>query len=124
MNIGSAGTSVNAVTFGLLTFTPIMIAGGQILFKQASDRLAEREGMILSVLFDPIMIIGLAVYGVATLLWMLALKNVPLSFAYSFMALSYVAVPILSIIFLNETLSIKYWAGAGLIIAGLFVIQS
>ena len=80
--------------------------------------------MILSVLFDPIMIIGLAVYGLATLLWMLALKNVPLSFAYSFMALSYVAVPILSIIFLNETLSLKYWAGAGLIIAGLFVIQS
>ena len=107
MNIGAAGTSVSAARFGLLTFTPIMIAGAQILFKQASDRLVERDGMILSVLFDPIMIIGLAVYGLATLLWMLALKNVPLSFAYSFMALSYVAVAILSIIFLNETLSLK-----------------
>ena len=118
------GASVSSGTLALLPFTPVLIAGGQILFKQASQRLSERGDAFVTVLFDPAMIIGLAIYGIATLLWIQALKNVPLSFAYSFMALSYVAVPILSVIFLGETLNLKYWIGAGLIIAGLMVIQS
>lgn len=124
MSSFSAGVSASKMTLALLTFTPILIAAGQILFKQASERLSERGGMILSVLFDPAMIIGLAIYGGATLLWILAIKDVPLSFAYSFMALSYVAVPILSMVFLGESLGYKYWIGAALIIAGLFVVQS
>ena len=124
MSTGSIAASAGTSTLALLTFTPILIAGGQILFKQASERLSERGGAFLTVLFDPAMIIGLAVYGIATLLWIQAIKNVPLSFAYSFMALSYVAVPILSVVFLGESLSWKYWAGSGLIIAGLIVVQS
>jgi len=70
------------------------------------------------------MILALFIYGSATLIWIYLLKFVPLSYAYSFMALTFIAVPVLSIVILNETLSLKYWAGSALIIAGLVVIQS
>lgn len=107
-----------------LVLTPLIIAIGQILFKLASERLVESGKGLYMVLFDPIMILALALYGGATIVWIYLLKSVPLSYAYSFMALTYVAVPILSIVFLGETIGLKYWAGAGLIIFGLFVIQS
>ena len=107
-----------------LVLTPLIIAIGQILFKLASERLVESGKGLYMVLFDPIMILALALYGGATIVWIYLLKSVPLSYAYSFMALTYVAVPILSIVFLGETIGLKYWVGAGLIIFGLFVIQS
>ena len=106
----------------LLLFTPVIIAGGQILFKQAGVRGADAP--FVQTLFDPIFIAAVALYGIATLMWVYVLKTVPLSFAYTFMALSYVLVPLLAVLFLGETLNWRYGAGALLIIAGLLIVQS
>ena len=107
-----------------LTLIPLTIALGQLLFKVASQRLEAAGRDLYMVLFDPVMILALGIYGGATLIWIYLLKFVPLSYAYSFMALTFLAVPILSIFFLGETLSLKYWVGTALIIAGLTIIQS
>ena len=72
-----------------LVLTPLIIAIGQILFKLASERLVESGKGLYMVLFDPIMILALALYGGATIVWIYLLKSVPLSYAYSFMAVSY-----------------------------------
>ena len=107
-----------------LTIIPMTIALGQLLFKIASQRLSATGKELYMVLFDPVMILALGIYGGATLIWIYLLKFVPLSYAYSFMALTFLAVPILSIFFLGETLNLKYWIGTALIIAGLIIIQS
>lgn len=107
--------------FGLI---PLTIAIGQVLFKLASSRLAASGNDLYMVIFDPVMILALGLYGGATIVWIYLLKFVPLSYAYSFMALTFVAVPILSILFLGESLNLKYWAGTALIILGLIIIQS
>ena len=118
----SAGLSP-AILAGL-TIIPITIALGQLLFKIASQRLSSAGKELYMVLFDPVMIVALGIYGGATLIWIYLLKFVPLSYAYSFMALTFLAVPILSIFFLGETLNLKYWIGTALIIVGLIIIQS
>jgi len=106
---------------GLLILTPIMIAAGQVLFKRTSER--RSDAGFLSIAFDPFFIAALALYGTATLLWIYVLKAVPLSYAYSFMALTFVIVPLLSFIFLGESLSWRYGVGSALIITGLAITQ-
>lgn len=117
-------SGISPLIGSLLIATPIMIAAGQVLFKQTSERLITRsDAGFLSIAFDPIFIAALFLYGFATLIWIYVLKTVPLSYAYSFMALTFVIVPLLSILFLGETLSWRYGVGSALIISGLVIAQ-
>lgn len=107
----------------LLLSIPVMIAVGQILFKLTSEKLASNEASFASVLINPVFILALGIYGSATLLWIYVLKVTPLSYAYSFMALTFVIVPLMAALWLGETLTLRYGVGATLIIAGLVVVQ-
>lgn len=116
---------LSPLVIALLVATPIMISGGQVLFKKTSERLLARtDSSFLSIAFDPIFVAALALYGVATLIWIYVLKTAPLSYAYSFMALTFVIVPLLSLAFLGEGLSWRYGVGSLFIIAGLIIAQS
>jgi drug/metabolite transporter (DMT)-like permease len=121
----SAIKALSAPVYGLLVLTPMTIAFGQVLFKMTGARLAEGpDTPFYSILFNPVFIVAVFLYGVATLAWVYVLKMVPLSMAYSFMALTFVLVPLMAAFFLKEPLTVKYAIGACLIIAGLFVVQS
>jgi len=116
--LGSAG-----LLWGL--FAPLacvaVISIGQLLFKLASGLIDFRQPLA-----EPrgLMILGaaLAIYGGATVLWVMVLKHAPLSRIYPIMALSFVLTPLGAMLVLKEPLSGGYWAGVGLILAGLIVI--
>lgn len=108
----------------LLIAVPISIGVGQLLFKLASTRLVESDGGLTALFLDPVFIGALALYGGATIVWIYVLKVAPLSYAYSFMALTFVIVPILSRIWLGETLDSRYFVGTVLIILGVVTVQS
>ena len=78
----------------------------------------------LAVLLDPYLLCAFAIYGIGTVVWVYVLKSVPLIVAYPFMALTFCAVPLLAWLFLGEALSLRYAIGAGLIIAGLLVVNA
>ena len=121
----SAIKALSLPVYGLLVLTPMTIAFGQVLFKQTGIQLADKpDAPFYSILFSPVFLVAVALYGIATLAWVYVLKMVPLSMAYSFMALTFVLVPLMAAFFLKEPLTLKYALGAGLIIAGLFVVQS
>ncbi len=117
-------TPLSMPMLGLLCLTPVMIAAGQVLFKLTSEKLAATGAPFHTALFNPVFIFALAIYGTATLLWIYVLKSVPLAYAYSFMALTFIIVPLMAALWLGETLTLKYAAGAALIIAGLVIVQS
>lgn len=97
------------------------ISVGQLLFKKAGMLLAvENNWFNTSVLLT----VGLAaiVYGLATLLWIYLLKDIPLSKAYMVFTLSFVLVPIASVYLYGERLGMGYIAGTALILIGLLVI--
>lgn len=104
--------------------TPLMIAAGQILFKLAGTRLEERGLSFVRVLIDPYLVTGVAIYGVATIVWVYVLRYLTLSQAYPFMAMSMVLVPLASAMFFAEVLTLRYWLGAALIIFGMLVINT
>ncbi|MEL6507257.1 MAG: transporter [Pseudomonadota bacterium] len=117
--------SISLPVFALLLLTPMMIAVGQVLFKVTSQRLLTGgQGSLLSLLWQPTFILALAIYGSATLIWIFVLKTVPLGFAYSFMALTFIAVPVLATWFLGEPLTWRYALGTGMIMLGLVVANS
>ena len=117
--------ALSPMVLGLLIFTPMLIAVGQIFFKISTDHLAAKVGSpYLAIMFQPYFIIGVAIYGAATLLWVYVLKNVQLSYAYSFMALTYVMVPLLAMYFLKETINMRYVIGTAVIIAGVLITNS
>lgn len=113
-----------AVWFGLI-FTPALISSGQILFKLTS---AKTGGLnvqdLISLASSPTLLVALTLYGLGTLIWIFTLKSVPLTLAYSFMALTFCFVPLLAALFLGEALTLRYAAGAALIIGGMVIINS
>jgi multidrug transporter EmrE-like cation transporter len=79
---------------------------------------------LLALLVQPAFYTACMLYAAATVLWVWLLTLIPLSAAYPFAALSFVIVPVASWWFLGEPLGGRYWAGIGLIVAGVSVIAS
>ena len=95
----------------------LAISFGQILFKVVSNQI--RNGLTLRAL----LILGAAglLYVGATLLWIFILRFNPLHRIYSYMALSFVIVPIVSWVVFKEHLSMRYIAGSVIVVVGLIV---
>lgn len=110
---------------GLLVLTPFLIGVGQVMFKMTSQKLiAYPSAPVQTAILSPVFLGALTLYGAATLLWVYVLKTVPLSYAYSFMALTFVIVPVLAHFWFGEPLNAKYFIGMGLVIAGLVTLWS
>lgn len=108
-----------AIIAGLI-LTPGLIAAGQVLFKLASRDLgAVGLGSLLSLATNVHLLVALFIYGAGTIIWIYLLRSVPLSYAYMFMALTFVLVPLLSYLLLGESINFKHIAGTALIIGGL-----
>lgn len=105
----------------LIVLTVFLLSAGQILFKLAANGLNAAPSFHVSALFDRHVILALLVYGVATVLWILSLRTVPLRLAYPFAGLAFVLVPLMSHFFLAEPLKPSTFIGAALILAGVWV---
>ena len=98
----------------------LIIASGQFMFKVAANA-SKAAGTFFD--FTVLAVSGgaLAIYAVATVLWIVVLQDAPLSRAYPYMALSFVLVALASWMFFRESISAGQVAGLGLIVAGLVV---
>ncbi len=113
---------MNYAQAGGLLLSVALISSGQLMFKYVGVRLAAegfsdlRAGLVAALSF--------AVYGAATVIWILLLRTVPLSRAYPFMAASFILVPLGSSLLYGETLKPQYLAGVLLIAVGVAVAAS
>ena len=101
----------------------LMIAIGQILFKAAAGQWRVQGWSWDSVrsLLSPALVVALVIYAAATVMWVFALRSVPLSVAYPLFALTYVVVPLLAYAAHGEPLTGKAFVGAAIIIVGVIV---
>jgi multidrug transporter EmrE-like cation transporter len=108
----------------LAVFT-VILAAGQVLFKKIGLTIAGLpfpSGLRVAVC-DPLLYGALALYGLATMMWVGILSRVPLSQAYPWVALGTVVVPLLGWCVFGERLVPTFWVGMMLIVAGLVVLQ-
>ena len=95
---------------------------GQIAFKYGAMDLEKNPGItLLDKLKWPI-VVGLFLYGVSTILWILALRKVDLSYAYPVVSLGYAFVFIASYFFFHEPISWLRMGGLVFILTGIVMV--
>ena len=120
--------TANVVGFANVAATVVLTVYGQLVFKWrvdlAGDFPAEtgrRAEYLLRLFADPWVISVFATALLASVTWALALTRFELSFAYPFMALSFVLVLLFGAAFLSESVTAAKVVGVLLIVAGLVI---
>ncbi len=88
---------------------------GQLLFKLGVDSGAVYAMAVFVVL-------GMAAYGIATLVYLYILGRSHLSWAYGFVGFSYIFTTVLALIVLGENISAFRWLGVVVIAIGTALI--
>ncbi len=108
--------------------TVILTVYGQLVFKWRVDEAGdfpagggERVGYVTRLFLDPWVISVFVSALVASVTWALALTKFELSFAYPFMALSFVLVLVFGAAFLSESVNAAKVVGVTLIVVGLVI---
>lgn len=109
----------------LLLFSMLFSVVGQFLFKKGlmGENLSFNFASILKTFMSPYVLGGLVAYGLSTVVWLFVLKNFPLSVAYPSLALTYVIITGVSVLFLGEAINIIKILGLLLIISGVYLIN-
>ena len=112
---------------GILLFAVALAATGQLVLKNGMNLAkthAHDEGrsLLLVAATSPWIIGGLLIFGVSAVAWLITLSRVPLSIAYPFNALGYVAILVASSVILHERTNVWTWAGTALVVSGLIVV--
>jgi drug/metabolite transporter (DMT)-like permease len=94
----------------------------QLSFKAGADAVGRARGFLGAVLRQPLIWLGVAIWAVESIAWVLVLQAAPLSVAYPVMTLSYAAVPVAGVLVLKERMSRRQFGGAALIFAGVVCV--
>jgi len=108
-----------AIYYVSLAGAILLGVAGQIALK--SGALAAPAGVAQFI--NPLTIAGLAIYVVAALCYIVALKKIPVSVAFPSVAASYAAVAIIAHLLWNEPFGWPQLAGLALIGAGILLIH-
>ena len=100
----------------LIVLCTLLLSSGQLLLKLGSKSVAA------STFLNPYVIAGVLLYGVAGLLMTFALKHGELSVLYPLIALGFIWVSIVSIVYLGESPRHFQLLGTALVIFGVSVI--
>jgi multidrug transporter EmrE-like cation transporter len=91
---------------------------GQLLLKQGAN-----APDLLSQLLRPATIVGLGFYAVAALLYIVALRRIPVSIAFPSVSLSYVVVALAGHFLWHEPFTWVHVGGLALICGGVLILS-
>ncbi|MNX53811.1 putative 4-amino-4-deoxy-L-arabinose-phosphoundecaprenol flippase subunit ArnE [compost metagenome] len=103
---------------------------GQLFLKAGVSKLGTIGGAAManlphllgSVATNPLIIAGLACYGLGAAIWIIVLSRVDLSLAYPMLGLGYVFVLLTSWLLFGEAVTPLRWLGALMIVAGVVLV--
>lgn len=113
-------------TILLILLSITLAIAGQMFLKVGMDRIGRVEAnalvsSLLRMATSPVIIVGLFCYATSAVLWMIVLSHVPLSYAYPFLGLTYVAMLFVTKYAFMESIPPWRWAGTLLIFIGVLV---
>ncbi len=107
-------------SIGLVLGATIFGAAAQMLIKYGANNLASSSP--IDMVTNPPLFTGYALYGIFTVLLVLALRDGELSILYPVISMTFAWVAILSVILLGERLNLFKVAGIGIIIVGVAIL--
>lgn len=102
---------------------------GQLFLKAGLNALGAidfSKGLMTSytkIFLSPLVLLGIFIYLISVVFWLYVLSKVDLSFAYPFLAISYVLIILASQWFLGENVSFLRWTGVLVICFGVFIVS-
>jgi undecaprenyl phosphate-alpha-L-ara4N flippase subunit ArnE len=104
--------------YGALVVGICIAAGGQLLLKTGAMR-----GELVQQYFDLFTILGLGAYGTSAVLYIFALRKIPLSQAYPSVSISYAVVAVAAHYLWGERIGWGQAAGFLLIMSGILLVH-
>ena len=108
------------MTYIFLAINIVFLATGQMLWKLGMSKINGFN--IVSIILNPYILFGVALYGLATLLWLYILSKEELSLVYPLQSITYVLGTILAIFIFHENVSALRWVGIATIIIGATLV--
>lgn len=106
----------------LLASQIALLVTGQVLWKTGVNRIgAISFHNLWDLVLSPYIWAGIAIYGIATVIWMVILSRANLSTVYPMQSLAYVFGLIAGIILFQEKVPATGWIGLLLIVSGVIL---
>jgi multidrug transporter EmrE-like cation transporter len=123
-------TSSTGISIALLLVSLVFATAGQLTLKSAmesigrigADQVSEAGQTIARAIKEPRLWIGLALFGISAVFWLVVLSRVDLSLAYPFVGISYVIIVALARFMFHEQVPPLRWAGVLVIAVGIALI--
>lgn len=111
----------------LILVSILLGVGGQLSMKQGSNvvgsiNFSEPLQFLLSAFMNIYVVGGLFLYFLSSLIWIVVLSRVDLSFAYPLISIGYILVLLLSAFLFKEKVLPIHYGGVLLIVIGVFLI--
>lgn len=113
--------TLSAWTLGLILFCVLAEIGTQLNFKAAADG-ARPDRPVASLLSQPLLWIGILLWAIEAVAWLLVLEHAPLAVAFPIMTLTYAGTPLAAGLVLGEELTRGQKVGAAMIAVGVMVV--
>jgi drug/metabolite transporter (DMT)-like permease len=106
-----------------------LAAAAQLTLKSGMNQVTAEHGTVTlsaasfrAIATEPNVWAGFALFGLSAVMWIFVLSRTSLSFAYPFVALTYLLIALVDVFVLHEDVPPLRWVGLGLIMAGILVI--
>jgi multidrug transporter EmrE-like cation transporter len=111
----------------VLLFAVALSATGQVILKHgmtgsAASAKEHHTSLLQNTLGNGWVWLGLALFGVSLLAWMLTLSRVPLNMAYPFNAVGYLAILAAGVLVLHEKANLWTVLGSVMVVCGLIIV--
>lgn len=103
------------MSYLLLIVASLLSCGGQLCQKQAAHQ--TRRVLLLRWL-----LLALALLGLAMLVWLRVLQQLPVSIAYPMLSMNFILVTLAARLVWRETVDKRHLLGIGLIVAGIVMM--
>lgn len=118
-------------TAGLAIMSVLMATIGQFLLKSGmdrvgyvgADRLKRPLELAMLAIRTPQIVLGLGIFCISAMVWLIVLSRVPLSTAYPFAGITYVTTALIGKFVLGEQIPVARWAGILLIVGGILLVS-
>ena len=130
LDLAANRPAVSAVSIGLLVVSVVFAIAGQITLRAAMrevGRIGAREvsaagETVRRAATEPRLWIGLILFGISALFWLVVLSRVPLSVAYPFVGVSYILIVLFARLFLHEHVPTLRWIGVLIVAVGIAIV--
>ena len=120
------------LSFLIIILVAATAATAHILLKMGMNEVGEINSesiknpgaLIGQLLTTRAVILAIPVYAVSNIGWLIVLSRLNLSVAYPFLASLYIFLPVLSMVFLSESLTVQHWVGILVIGIGVGIVLS